>query len=99
MTEMHVTYAGNADTRFDRGHYVSTHLPLVLEAWGPHGLETVAAFFPAGDGAGTIAVCICGFRDEAAIGAALGSPQTGRVMADVKNFTDAEPSRSRAVPF
>jgi len=99
MTEMHVTCAGDAGTRLDRSHCVSTHLPPVLEAWGPYGLETVAALFPAGDGAGTIAVGICGFRDEAAIGAALGSPQTGRVMADVKTFTDAEPSRSRAVPF
>lgn len=94
-----MTCASDAGTRFDRSHCVGTHLPLVLEAWGPHGLETVAAFFPAGDGAGTIGVGICRFRDEAAIGAALGSPQTGRVMADVKTFTDAEPSRSRAMPF
>ena len=99
MTSMYVTYAGDAGTRFDRDYYVRSHLPLVLEAWGPHGLETVAAFFPDGDGAGTIAVCLCGFRDDAAMDAALGAPDTARVMADVKHFTDVEPSRSRAVPF
>ena len=99
MTTMYVTYAGDAGTRFDRDYYVANHLPLVMEAWGPHGLDAVAAFFPAGDGAGTIAVCMCGFRDEAAMSAALASPQTGRVMADVRHFTDVEPSRSRAVPF
>ena len=99
MTTLFVTYPGDARTRFDRAYYVRAHLPLVQEAWGPHGLETIAAFFPAGDGAGTIAVCVCGFRDEAAIGAALGSPQTPRVMADVARFTDAKPTQSRAVPL
>ncbi len=97
MTNLFVTYPGDAQTRFDREYYVSTHLPLVQEAWGPHGLETIAAFFPAGEGAGTVAVCVCGFRDEAAMQAAVGSPQTPRVMADVKHFTDAKPSQSRAV--
>lgn len=99
MTILFVIYPGNADTRFDRDYYVATHLPLVLEAWGPYGLETVAAFFPAGDGAGTIAIAVCRFRDEAAISAALGSPQTNRVMANVKYFTDAVPSQSRVVPL
>ena len=99
MTMLFVTYAGDAGTRFDRAYYVGTHLPLVMEAWGPYGLETIAAFFPADDGAGMIALCVCGFRDEAAISSALGSPQTERVMADVKHFTDAKPSQSRAVPL
>ena len=99
MTTLFVTYPGDARTRFDREYYVSKHLPLVQEAWGPHGLETIAAFFPSGEGAGTVAVCVCGFRDEAALQAALGSPQTPRVMADVAHFTDAKPSQSRAVPL
>ena len=99
MTTLFVSYSGDAQTRFDREYYVGTHLPLVREAWGPHGLETIAAFFPAGDGAGMIAVCVCGFRDEAALQAAVGSPQTSRVMADVEHFTGAEPSQSRAVPL
>ncbi len=99
MTTLYVTYPGDAATRFNREYYVRTHLPLVMKAWGAYGLETAAAFFPSSDGAGTIAVCICGFRDDAAIRAALASPGTGGVMADVKNFTDAEPSRTRAVLF
>lgn len=96
METMFVTYPGDAGTRFDRDHYVETHLPLVMEAWGPHGLESVAAFFPAGDGAGTVALAVCEFRDRAAVDAALDSPETGRVMADIENFTDAEPARSLA---
>ena len=99
MTRIYVTYPGDAGTRFDRDYYVGKHLPLVLEAWRPYGLETVAAFFPAGDGAGTICICECVFRDDAAVRAAFASPQTGPVMADVKHFTDATPAQLRAAPL
>ncbi len=99
METMYVTYPGDAGTRFDRDYYVSSHLPLVMDAWGRYGLESAAAFFPPYDGAGTIAVCICRFRDEAALRAALASPQSGPVMADVATFTGATPSQSRATPI
>ncbi len=102
MTTLYVTYAGDADTWFDRDYYVASHLPLVRRAFGPHGLVSAAAFFPAkdaaGDGSGMVAVCACVFRDEAAITAAFGSPEAAAVMADVKHFTRVEPARSRAVP-
>ncbi len=96
MTTLFVTYPGDAGTRFDRDYYVAVHLPLVKEAWGPYGLDTIAAFFPAGSGGGTIAVCVCGFQSEAAMKAALGSPDSSRVMADVEKLTDAKPVQSRA---
>ena len=99
MAMMFVTYAGDADTRFDRDYYVTNHLPLVMEAWRPQGLESATAFFPAGDGAGTIALCVCVFQTEAAIDAALSSPKTASVMADVKQFTDAKPTQSQAIPL
>lgn len=98
MTTMYVTYPGDAGTRFDRDYYVNGHLPLVMECWGPYGLQSCTAFFPAGDGAGTIAIAECRFRDEAALKAALGAPESPRVMADVAKFTDAKPSQSRAAP-
>lgn len=93
-----MTYPGDADTRFDREYYIRNHLPLVMKAWGPYGLETTAAFFPTGDGAGTIAIAVCVFRDDAAMKAGLGSPQTAGVMADVKKFTNAQPAQSVGVP-
>ena len=99
MTTLLVTYAGAADTPFDRNYYVLSHLPLVQQAWAPHGLESIAAFFPAGDGAGTIAICVCGFRDEASLQAALHAPQTQSVMADVPRFTGIMPVQSRAMPL
>ena len=98
MTTTYVAYAGDAATQFDRGHWINVHVPLVREAWGPHGLQSVAGFFPSGDGGGPVAVCLRVFRDGAAMEAALASPDTERVMADVKKVTAVEPRRSRAVP-
>ncbi len=46
MITMYVTYAGNADTPFDREHWINVHLPLVRECWGPFGLERLGGFFP-----------------------------------------------------
>ncbi len=45
MITMYVTYAGNADTPFDREHWINVHFPLVRECWGPYGLERLAGFF------------------------------------------------------
>ena len=99
MITLHVTYAGDADTPFDRDHWLRSHLPLVRECWGPHGLVSVSGFFPEGDGGGLIAIAPSVFRDEAAMNAALASPETARVMADVKKVTAVEPQRSVARPM
>ena len=99
MVTMYVTYAGDAGTRFDREHWINAHLPLVRGAWEPHGLISTAGFFPVGDGSGLIAICPCVFRDESSMEAALASPDTERVMADVARVTDVRPTRSRAVPL
>jgi uncharacterized protein (TIGR02118 family) len=99
MITIFVTYTGDAATRFDRDYYVGVHLPLVLQAWGPYGLESANAFFPTSREAGAIAVAVCEFQNEAAMNTAFESSQTARVMADVKKFTDVEPRRWRAVPL
>ncbi len=96
MVTVFVTYPGAASTRFDREYYVAKHLPLVSRVWGLHGLESSAAFFPSGDGRGTIAVCVCHFRDELALSASLEDPDTKSVMDDVQHFTDAKPVQLKA---
>ena len=102
MATIYVTYTGSRGSRFDRHYYVSHHIPLVMATWGPLGLLSAEALFPAaeaaGGGAGLIALCACVFRDAAAVAAAFDSPGSAAVMADVKRFTDVEPARSRAVP-
>ncbi len=96
MATVFVTYPGTSSTRFDRKYYVEQHLPLVTRVWQPHGLESIAAFFPSGDGHGTIAVCVCKFRDELALSASLQDPHTKSVMDDVTHFTDAKPVQLKA---
>ncbi len=96
MTTIFVTYPGDRTTRFDREYYVEKHLPLVTAAWGPLGMQSIAAFFPSGAGEGTIAVCVCQFRDDAAVRACLKAPETKSVMDDVPHFTDATPRQLRA---
>jgi len=95
MTTIFVTYTGDANTRFDREYYVNTHLPLVRDAWGSLGLESIDGFFPAADGAGLIAIAVVQFRDDAAVQAALASSRTPEVLADVAKFTDVTPTLSR----
>ncbi len=46
MMTTYVTYAGDADTLFDRNHWINVHLLLVREAGGPHGLLSMAGFHP-----------------------------------------------------
>ena len=99
MIKLMVACLGDGTTRFDRDYYVRKHLPLALECWGPHGLEAVEAFFPTGAGDGWVSLGIYRFRDRAAVDAALGSAETGRVMAEVPNFTDAKVARSLFTPL
>ena len=98
MVMLYVTYAGDAQTRFDRNYWLNRHLPLVRECWGQYGLERTDGFFSAGQESGLIAICPCIFRDEAAMQAALTSSETRRIVDDVSKVTDAEPVQSVAHP-
>ena len=89
MTKMLVTCNGEPGTRMDRVYYANTHLSLAMQLWGPHGLKEATAFFPADRGKGVLSIGIYRFRDMAAMEAALAAPETARIMADVKNFTDS----------
>lgn len=95
-TVVYVTYQGTPQDFFDRDYYVQVHLPLVMKAWGRYGLLSVHAFYPAGEREGTVALCECVFRDEAALEAAFGSPEAVEVMADVPRFTQLAPARLRS---
>ncbi|MBP1181466.1 EthD family reductase [Methylobacterium sp. PvR107] len=89
MTRMIVVCAGDRATRFDRDYYATEHLALARECWGPYGLEGLDAFYPAGEGDGWLSVGVYRFREPGDVEAALAAPETARLMADVKNFTDA----------
>ena len=99
MITMLVTYTGDEKTPFNRDHWINVHFPLVRGCWEPHGLISAGAFFPHGDGAGLIAMAVVNFRDQTAMEAALASPETAKVMADVGNVTDVIPQRSIVKPL
>lgn len=95
MISLVVSYPRSAGGHFDADYYVAQHLPLVREAWGPHGLDSIEAYFPAGGEGDILAMAVCTFADQAAIDTAFAAPRTGEVMADVPNYTNLIPSRSR----
>jgi len=99
MAIVYVTYPGDATTHFDRTYYRTKHLPLVQKSWESYGLQSLSVFYPEEDGAGTIAICVLKFRDEAAVAASLASEATPQVLADIKNFTDATPTQTRDAPL
>jgi len=94
MTILMVSYPQHDGARFDRDYYVSTHLPLVREKWSGHGLLSAGALLPNGD-ASVAGVALLEFSSDAAIDAALASPEAGPVFADLPNFTDIEPIVAR----
>jgi len=96
---LYVTYQGAPDSRFDRRYYADSHLPLVMEAFAPYGLLKLSVFYPETKQPGTLAICECIFRNEAAISDAFTSHEVEKVMADVRHFTDISPVRFRGTPL
>lgn len=88
MTKLIVVCAGEGSTRFDRKYYATKHFELAMECWGPHGLQAVEAFYPVGEGDGWVSIGVYRFAEPGDVDRALNAPETERVMADVKNFTD-----------
>ena len=81
-------------TSFDYGYYVETHLPLVEEYFGPHGMVSISATKGLAGGPDVpppfFAIATMTFPDEASLNAALGA--AGPVLADIPNFTNCSPS-------
>lgn len=94
-----VTYQGTAQSRFDRNYYVEKHVPMLRRIFGPLGLTSAQAFFPATATDGTIALCECRYRDEAAVTACHASPDVPGLAADIGMFTDIMPVQMRARPL
>lgn len=92
MANLVVSYPLHDGATFDADYYRDTHIPLVEESWGPSGLTGAEILWPADDAQPVAAMVVLRFRDAAAIDAAMGSPATGAVMADIANFTNIQPS-------
>lgn len=99
MTHATLIVTCSGGTYFDCDHYVDVHLPLALACWRQHGLESASAFFPRDAHDADVSLGIYRFRDGDALHAALASPETEAVMADVPRFTDATVSRTVGTPL
>lgn len=94
-------YTGAARDRFDRDYYMTKHLPAVTREWTPLGLLSARAFFPGldSDAPGTVCICECVFKDEAAARAIFAAPCTQELVADIANFTDLPMRPAILAPF
>jgi uncharacterized protein (TIGR02118 family) len=86
MIRVSVTYPSAEGTSFDHEYYAATHVPLCVSAWSP-----VKAEIDKGVDGPNVAAVHFTFDDLAAFHAAMGSPKTAEVMADVANYTNIVP--------
>lgn len=92
MANLVVSYPRHEGAHFDADYYRDTHIPLVEESWAAIGLTGAQILWPADAAQPFAAMVVLAFRDAAAIDAAMASPATAAVMADVANFTNIQPT-------
>ena len=86
MIRFSVYYPKTEGASFDHDYYANKHVPLALKTWGVDRAEIDKGL----DGPYEAAVHFT-FDSMEAMGAALGNPGTGEVMADVANYTTISP--------
>ena len=86
MIRLSVFYPSTEGATFDHDYYRDKHVPLAVKSWGLDGAEIDKGV----DGPYVAAVHFQ-FESQDALGAAMGSPGTADVMADVANYTTIAP--------
>ena len=86
MIRLSVFYPSTEGATFDHDYYRSTHVPLCLETWGLDSAQIDKGI----DGPYVAAVHFT-FASLDALNAAMASPGTGEILADVANYTTITP--------
>ena len=86
MIRMSVYYPTTEGATFDHDYYRDKHVPLAVTTWSPAATEIDKGV----DGPYVAAVHFT-FDSLEALGAAMGNPGTGEIMADVANYTTIAP--------
>ena len=86
MIRLSVFYPTTEGATFDHDYYCNKHVPLAVKAWGLSGAEIDKGL----DGPYVAAVHFQ-FDSLEAMGAAMATPGTADVMADVANYTTIQP--------
>ena len=92
--KLHVAYPNGPTARFDFDYYRNTHMPMVMERFGPAGMTDFSATRGGGgkpDDAPPpfVLLATLTFPDEASLDAALAVAEP--LIADIANFTNVEP--------
>ena len=87
MIRLSVFYPTTEGATFDHDYYRTKHVPLAVKAWGLESAEIDKGI----NGPYEAAVHFT-FDSLDALGAAMGAPGTGEVMADVANYTTITPT-------
>lgn len=82
MIRLSVLYPETEGATFDHDYYVNSHVPLALKTWGLESAE-----IDKGINGPYVAAVHFTFASIEAMNAAMGSPDTGALMADVANYT------------
>ena len=95
MAIVSVMYPVKPGSRFDMEYYLKKHMAMVAETWSPVGLrgyQVLRGVRAPGGGEPVFQVVVnMDFESAAAFEAAVA--QSGaKIMGDVPNFTDAEPT-------
>lgn len=88
MIRLSVFYPKTDGAKFDHDYYSSSHVPLACATWG---LDPSKATIDKGINGPYEAAVHFVFPSLEELGAAMGNPDTGKVMADVANYTDIQP--------
>jgi len=86
MIRVSVLYPSGEGTTFDHDYYKATHVPMCVDAWSP-----IKAEIDKGINGPNVAAVHLTFDSLKSFQAAMGSPKTGDVMADVANYTNITP--------
>ncbi|MGD9999557.1 MAG: EthD family reductase [Ilumatobacteraceae bacterium] len=85
MIRVSVFYPRGDDSTFDHDYYRETHVPMCTSAW-----NATAEIDKGIDGPNVAAVHLF-FESMDAMQSAMASPETGKIMADVANYTNITP--------
>ena len=85
MIRVSVLYPAGDGITFDHDYYRNTHVPMCTEAWN------VGAEIDKSINGPYVAAVHLFFESMDAMQASMASPKTADIMADVANYTNAQP--------
>jgi uncharacterized protein (TIGR02118 family) len=86
MIRASVLYPSGEGITFDHDYYRDRHIPMVKEAWGIERVE-----IDTGINGPYLAAAHIFFESMDALQGAMAAPGTAEVMADLTNYTNAQP--------